>query len=113
MTTDELLAEKVGTAKTLAAQAQDATQGDTRADDVIQCLRMLAETATSALETAVLVAREQGMTWDEIGKWLGVTRQAAQQRFGAAHQFGSAAHVAAEGYARSIGARTVPKTVRL
>lgn len=81
-TIEDLLADKVATAKSLAGQAEDATQGDMRPDDAIQCLRMLAETATSALETAVKLARERGMTWDEVGKWLGVTRQAAQQRFG-------------------------------
>lgn len=81
-TTEDLLADKIATAKSLAAQAEDAAQGDMRLDDAIQCLRMLTETATSSLETAVRLARERGMTWDEVGKWLGVTRQAAQQRFG-------------------------------
>jgi hypothetical protein len=83
--TRAVLDDKVAAAKSLAAQAEQATLDldsmDTIAD-VIQCLRMLAETAGSALETAVKHAREGGLTWDEIGKWLGVTRQAAQQRFG-------------------------------
>jgi hypothetical protein len=31
---------------------------------------------------AVVLAREAGMTWAEIGERFGITRQAAQQRFG-------------------------------
>lgn len=82
MTAEELLAEQVAAAKSLAAEAEDATQGDTRPDDAIQSLRLLAEAATSALETAVTLAREHDMTWDEIGKRLGgITRQAAHERF--------------------------------
>jgi tRNA C32,U32 (ribose-2'-O)-methylase TrmJ len=81
MARNDLLADKMATAKSLAAQAEQAVL-DMAMVDAIQCLRMLAETATSTLETAILVGRERGMTWDEIGKWLGVTRQAAQQRFG-------------------------------
>jgi hypothetical protein len=33
------------------------------------------------LPAAVAVAREYGTPWSEIGKQLGTTRQAAQQRF--------------------------------
>lgn len=40
---------------------------------------------TKAMETtlreAVHLAREQGASWDEVGKALGVTRQAAWERF--------------------------------
>lgn len=31
---------------------------------------------------AVAAARAEGCSWAEIAEWLGVTRQAAQQRFG-------------------------------
>lgn len=34
------------------------------------------------LHEAVGLCRERGLTWDRIGGALGVTRQAAQQRFG-------------------------------
>jgi hypothetical protein len=32
--------------------------------------------------TLALTARAEGVTWDEIGRTLGMTKQAAQQRFG-------------------------------
>lgn len=31
---------------------------------------------------AVQIAREKGATWEQVGDTLGVTKQAAQQRFG-------------------------------
>lgn len=39
--------------------------------------------AEDALYRAVEDAREAGMSWQAIGDVLGVSRQAAQQRFGA------------------------------
>jgi hypothetical protein len=33
------------------------------------------------LRQAVAIAREQGRTWDDIGRSLGVSRQAAWERF--------------------------------
>lgn len=38
--------------------------------------------AEAALRDAVALARGHGATWTELGRALGVTRQAAQQRFG-------------------------------
>ncbi len=38
--------------------------------------------AEQALAAAVHSARDQGATWEQIGVSLGVTAQAAQQRFG-------------------------------
>lgn len=82
MKTDpDVFADKVATAKSLASQAEQAMLDDAM-EDSIQCLQFLAETATSALETAVLIARDRGMTWERVGRWLGVSRQAAQERFG-------------------------------
>lgn len=52
-------------------------------EDYVQALRMIAETANSALPDAVSVMRGRGASWDEVGRWLEVSRQAAQQRFGA------------------------------
>jgi hypothetical protein len=34
------------------------------------------------LGLAVIIARDKGATWEEIGDVLGVTKQAAQMRFG-------------------------------
>lgn len=38
--------------------------------------------AERALQQAVNEARHQGWTWATVGDTLGITRQAAQQRFG-------------------------------
>lgn len=50
--------------------------------DTLQLLRMIRDTADSALDNAVTLARAEGMTWDEVGRWIGLTRQGAQQRWG-------------------------------
>lgn len=81
MTTADLLADKVATAKSLAAWAEQTTLDDD-IKETIGNLRCLAETATSALETAVKRAREKGATWQQIGDLMHTTRQAAQMRFG-------------------------------
>jgi hypothetical protein len=38
--------------------------------------------ATAELQSAVSAARQTGRSWSEIGVVLGVSKQAAQQRFG-------------------------------
>jgi hypothetical protein len=40
------------------------------------------DAARRALEEAVARARAQGSSWSEVGAVLGITRQAAFQRFG-------------------------------
>ncbi len=42
----------------------------------------LAEDYTAGIARAVETARAKGATWEEIGAVLGVTKQAAQMRFG-------------------------------
>lgn len=42
----------------------------------------LIEAANRDLPGAVAQARTEGATWDDIGRVLGTTRQAAHQRFG-------------------------------
>lgn len=42
----------------------------------------LADDIETAIRTAVIGLRENGYSWAEIGTRLGVTRQAAQQRWG-------------------------------
>jgi hypothetical protein len=51
-------------------------------DEIVQLLRMVRDTADSALTDAVAQARHEGMSWDAVGRWLGTSRQAAQQRYG-------------------------------
>ena len=45
----------------------------------------LAESIETAIRDAVIGLREFGYSWAEIGSRLGVTRQAAQQRWGGQH----------------------------
>ena len=55
--------------------------------DAVQRCRIAAaaravEDATESLRQAVRSAREAGLTWATIGEVLGVTKQAAHERFG-------------------------------
>ena len=48
----------------------------------VQALRMIAETAESAQRQAVAQARAEGASWDQVARYLGVTRQSACERYG-------------------------------
>lgn len=50
--------------------------------DRLQVLRMIRETAESALPYAVADARAAGESWESIGRYLGTSRQAAWERYG-------------------------------
>lgn len=80
----ELLNDKLTTAETLAQNAQLSIYpaGKERDIHTIFEVRRLIETAESAQRTAVQAARANGATWEQIAIALGVTRQAAQQRYG-------------------------------
>ncbi|ASD21618.1 MULTISPECIES: hypothetical protein [Cryobacterium] len=64
-------------------------------------LRLVGASRTAAEETSRLLrdsingARAAGHSWDALGRVLGVSRQAAQQRFSSASQTGSAGPAAA------------------
>ena len=75
----ELLADKLTTAAGIAATADDDYLTPL---ERVHAIRRLAETVESALRTAVADARADGASWGQIGTGLGVTRQAAQQRYG-------------------------------
>lgn len=49
--------------------------------DYVQALRMIESTAASALTNAVRRARGTGESWAQIGKYLGVSPQAAHERY--------------------------------
>lgn len=51
--------------------------------DLVQLLSMVRETADSALPYAVSAARSSGASWEKVARQLGVSKQAAQQRYGA------------------------------
>jgi hypothetical protein len=50
--------------------------------DTTQALRMIVDTAQSALTQAVAQARNEGATWEAVARALGTSRQAAWERFG-------------------------------
>lgn len=61
------------------------TLGDDWKSEPIAVLRGIREGARNLdrwQRRAVRLARDQGHTWDEIGKACGVSRQAAWERFG-------------------------------
>jgi len=50
--------------------------------DLIDLTARSAEEIAKLLQLAVTSARQAGLSWDRIGQQLGMSRQAAQQRFG-------------------------------
>lgn len=50
----------------------------------LTALAAISDAVDVILQASVLEAREKGLTWQAIGDALGMTRQAAQQRFGRA-----------------------------
>jgi hypothetical protein len=49
--------------------------------DVIQAAQIVASEATLSLQRWVSAGRREGMSWTDIGDVLGISKQAAQQRF--------------------------------
>lgn len=80
MTTSSALEKRVDALLDLARGIEDDHYPDPL--DYVQALRMIVETAAGALPLAVQNAREHGATWDDVGKMLGTSRQAAWERFG-------------------------------
>lgn len=76
----DVLAEKLAALRDLVRSVEDDRHPSTA--DYLQALSMAAQTAESALRTAVGVARAEGASWEAVGRWVGVSRQAAQQRYG-------------------------------
>ena len=66
------------TRRVLAAHARRIARGDIEG---LTALAALAADIDTALRTAVTGLRSQGYSWADIAARLGVTRQAAQQRF--------------------------------
>jgi hypothetical protein len=64
----------------LTAYARRIAHGDI---DSLTLLTGLAADIDTAIHTAVTGLRECGYSWTDIGTRLGITRQAAQQRWGA------------------------------
>lgn len=53
-------------------------------EDLITVTNLVAEEADELLRETVISARHAGLSWEKIGSLLGISRQAAQQRFSAA-----------------------------
>ncbi len=68
------------------ALASRATEGDTEALEVLVEVRAAVE---ESIEEAARSLHEFGYSWTEVGDLLGVTRQAARQRFGAREEVSS------------------------
>ena len=51
--------------------------------DALTRMTGLADDIETAIRTAIIGLRDHGYSWADIGNRLGVTRQAAQQRWGA------------------------------
>ena len=49
--------------------------------DIIQAAQIVAQEADQSLQRWALAARREGMSWAEVGGALGISKQAAQQKF--------------------------------
>jgi hypothetical protein len=56
--------------------------------EALGALRSVADSLERAIETQVILCRAYVCTWSSIGEQLGVSRQAAEQRYGRAAWFG-------------------------
>ena len=93
--TDALTAEEAAAVRDAIAEAVLGTPADLRADlegDPDAYLRLVSASRTAAEETSRVLrdsingARAAGHSWDALGRVLGVSRQAAQQRFSSTTQ---------------------------
>jgi len=55
---------------------------DDEVHEMLNSAKWLMSNADEALRLAVWVARDHGASWSDIGVGLGMSKQAAQQRFG-------------------------------
>ena len=79
--TDQQLEVEIDLAADAAARAgvEDLVRGD--ADRRLEGANRLRHAADALVTELVLEAREQGATWAEIGEILGVSTQAAHQKY--------------------------------
>ena len=84
---DRMSRKRAGRARALEAWAERVESDDLVEVDM-EVLRVIAGLAESRervdgeLVEAVIAARDVGRTWSEIGAMLGVSKQAAQRRYG-------------------------------
>jgi hypothetical protein len=51
-------------------------------EDILAYSAIIAQVAAENLRTWIDIARKKGATWTEVGDAIGMSRQAAQQRYG-------------------------------
>ncbi len=66
----------------LRATGPDATPTKRELIETVAVASTALDAARDSLEECVRLARRHGVSWAEIGQVLGITRQAAFQRFG-------------------------------
>ena len=69
-------------ATTMIHTATGWSNGECEAKDAVQALRVAGWQLETAQKALVQECQHDGYTWAQIGEWLGVSRQAAQQRYG-------------------------------
>lgn len=73
------------TTNTLLREAAHSTRHDdmdATTETVLRSFVVMADRAEAILRAEVIRARSMGLTWAQVGAAFGITRQAAQQRFG-------------------------------
>jgi hypothetical protein len=82
----DLLADRIGRLILESADGSDGSDGTEGAPDHLALVSRAADAHAATrelLQQAVAAARADGRSWAAVGDVLGLTRQAAQQRFGA------------------------------
>lgn len=69
-------------ATTIILTATGWANGECEAQDAVQALKVAGWQLETAQKALISECRRNGWTWEKIGEWMGVSRQAAQQRFG-------------------------------
>lgn len=79
----EIIEGQTADAEDLLANVRRAAQGDvSKWADAINAASAALDAADTLMRSVVNGARQDGTTWEQIGKLLGTTRQAAHERFG-------------------------------
>jgi hypothetical protein len=83
-----------------------AIEGDRKDDytDLLSAAHIVSDEARLALHRWIDAARRAGLSWTEVGATLGISKQAAQQRFGAAIDDRGADSVAGAEFEVRLGA---------
>ena len=83
LATEDLIREKTAAIPLEALSGETGFRGGGPGEfrDILQAAQIVTHEAAVSLERWVFAARREGMSWTEIGETLGISKQAAQQRF--------------------------------